>query len=138
MEDHRTPPPTDAQPPTPKPPQLPTPATNPSPALPMHVVDTADAVLARPSRNHAPPGNTPLQVPPAGHLRDGSRPRGSTEPGRLLLTVVQAAEMLAIGRTTVYQLISAGDLEVVHIGRATRVPVAAVEDLVTRLRRRAS
>jgi excisionase family DNA binding protein len=135
MDDHCAPPPTDAQPPTPKPPQRPTPATNPSPAPPLHVVDTADAVLARPSPEPRPSRKHTIAGAPSG---DGSRPSGSTEPGRLLLTVVQAAEMLAIGRTTVYQLISAGDLEVVHIGRAARVPVEAVEDLVTRLRRRAS
>jgi excisionase family DNA binding protein len=132
MDDHCAPPPTEAQPPTPEPPHRPTPAISPSPAPPPHAVATADAVLARPSRKHT------LAGAPAGHLRDGHRPHGSTTPGRLLLTVVQAAEMLAIGRTTAYQLISSGDLEVVHIGRAARVPVEAVEDLVTRLRRRAS
>ena len=42
---------------------------------------------------------------------------------RLLVTVVEAARVLAVGRTTVYALINAGELRVVHIGRAVRVPV---------------
>ena len=53
----------------------------------------------------------------------------------LLLTIPQAAVVLAIGRTTVYELIGAGDLEAVHIGRSARVPVAALEDYVERQRR---
>jgi len=53
----------------------------------------------------------------------------------LLLTIPQAAVVLAVGRTTVYELIGAGDLEAVHIGRSTRVPAAALEDYVERQRR---
>lgn len=53
---------------------------------------------------------------------------------RSLLTVPQAAALLSIGRTMAYELIATGELEVVHIGRAARVPVAAIEDYVTRLR----
>jgi len=33
-----------------------------------------------------------------------------------------------------YELIAAGQLETVHIGRAVRVPVEAVEEFVARLR----
>lgn len=57
------------------------------------------------------------------------------EPRRLLLTVSEAAALLGVGRTTAYELISRHELEVVHLGRAARVPLAAVEDLVQRLRR---
>lgn len=64
--------------------------------------------------------------------------RTRTELLPILLTVRQAAEILAIGRTTAYELIAAGHLEVVHIGRSVRVPVEAVEVLVARLRRKAS
>ena len=55
-------------------------------------------------------------------------------PTPLLLSVVEAARLLAVGRTTVYELIGRGDLPVVHIGRACRVPIAAVEEYVERLR----
>jgi len=53
----------------------------------------------------------------------------------LLLTIPQAAATLAVGRTTVYELIGAGDLEAVHIGRSARVPMAALKDYVERQQR---
>ena len=60
-------------------------------------------------------------------------PRKHPEPV-LLLSVEEAARALGIGRSKTYELISAGDLETVHIGRSTRVPVAALHDLLDRLR----
>ena len=51
-----------------------------------------------------------------------------------LVTVPDAARLLGIGRTTAYELIAAGQLEVVHIGRSTRVPTTAVDSFVNRLR----
>ena len=60
--------------------------------------------------------------------------QGTTRAPALLLTVPQAAQVLAIGRSTAYELIAAGELEVVHIGRSVRVPVRALEDYVERLR----
>jgi excisionase family DNA binding protein len=52
--------------------------------------------------------------------------------GVLLLTIVEAARVLSIGRTTMYQLVGSGEIEVVHIGRAVRVPVVALQAFVTR------
>jgi excisionase family DNA binding protein len=52
-----------------------------------------------------------------------------TEP--ILLTIPEAARRLGIGRTLAYELIADGQLDVVHIGRAARVPVEAVHDFVT-------
>ena len=52
----------------------------------------------------------------------------------LLITVSEAAERLGCGRTFVYGLISAGELETVKLGRLRRVPVAALDALVERLR----
>ncbi len=52
----------------------------------------------------------------------------------LLLTVPEAARMLGVGRTLTYELIGSGQLEVVHIGRATRVPIDAVHAFVERRR----
>lgn len=54
-------------------------------------------------------------------------------PEPLLLTIVEAARLLAVGRTTVYELIERGELRAVHIGRSCRVPVVAVTDYVERL-----
>ena len=52
------------------------------------------------------------------------------ERERLLLTVVEAAAMLGVGRTKAYELIAGGELQVVHIGRAARVPLVAVRRYV--------
>jgi excisionase family DNA binding protein len=64
--------------------------------------------------------------------------RSSHENGNrahaLLLTVSEAAGRLGCGRTFVYELISAGELETVKLGRLRRVPVAALDALVERLR----
>jgi excisionase family DNA binding protein len=53
---------------------------------------------------------------------------------RLLLTVKQAGLILSVGRTTTYELINAGELQVVHIGRSARVPLHSIEAYVERLR----
>lgn len=55
-----------------------------------------------------------------------------TEP--VLLTIPEAAHLLSIGRTLAYEVIAAGELEVVHINRAARVPLDAVHDFVERRR----
>jgi excisionase family DNA binding protein len=51
-----------------------------------------------------------------------------------LLTIPQAAARLSISRSTAYQLVAAGRLETVHIGRACRIPADAVDDFVASLR----
>ncbi len=58
----------------------------------------------------------------------------SPHPTPLLLTVVEAARLLGVGRSTAYELLASGELESVHIGRSRRVPLAAVEEFVTTLR----
>ena len=57
-----------------------------------------------------------------------------TTPTPLLLRVSQAGAILGLGRSTVYELIARGEIETVHIGRACRIPVAALEAYVCRLR----
>ncbi|MGH8972791.1 MAG: helix-turn-helix domain-containing protein [Acidimicrobiia bacterium] len=52
----------------------------------------------------------------------------------LLLSIQEAGRALGIGRSKMYELIAAGELETVHIGRAVRVPVDAIEEFVARLR----
>lgn len=56
------------------------------------------------------------------------------DPIPVLLTIPEAARLLSIGRTLAYELIGAGELEVIHIGRAARVPLAAVHEFVERRR----
>lgn len=58
------------------------------------------------------------------------RVRDARERERLLLKVHEAAAMLGIGRTKAYELIGRGDLQVVHIDGAARVPLVAVHRYV--------
>ncbi len=50
-----------------------------------------------------------------------------------LLRITDAARFLGVGRTTFYKLIEEGDIHVVRIGRAVRVPVAELDAFVFRL-----
>ena len=52
---------------------------------------------------------------------------------RLLLTPEEAAEVLRVGRTTVYALMKGGDLRAVHIGRSCRISQAELDRYVRRL-----
>ena len=52
---------------------------------------------------------------------------------RLLLTPIEAARALGIGRTKVYELMAAGVLDSVKIGTARRVPTTALTEFVERL-----
>jgi len=53
---------------------------------------------------------------------------------QLLLTPVEAARTLGIGRSKLYELLQTGVLESVHIGACRRIPTEAVSALVDRLR----
>jgi excisionase family DNA binding protein len=55
--------------------------------------------------------------------------------GRLLLTFEEAAEMLGIGRTSLYRLVWAGRLTPVRIGRSVRFSCAQLEVFVSSLER---
>lgn len=55
------------------------------------------------------------------------------DPTLLVLTVEEAARRLRIGRTTMYALVSAGDIRSVQIGRLRRVPTEALREYVDRL-----
>lgn len=52
---------------------------------------------------------------------------------RLLLTVSEAAEALAISRAKLYQLIASGAIVSVRIDGSRRVPVTALTDYIKRL-----
>ncbi len=111
----------------------------------------------RPPHPHSkPPKPTPFSTDPNSDTNDlnphpsskhtlAASPDGEAAPtdpnsdeadlhGALLVTIRDAGRLLGIGRTTMYELIGAGEVEVVHIGRAARVPVDSVERYVSRLR----
>jgi excisionase family DNA binding protein len=58
--------------------------------------------------------------------------RQGTTQGALLVTIPEAARILAVGRSTVYELIGGGQLATVHIGRSVRVPVDELRRFVAR------
>lgn len=58
---------------------------------------------------------------------------GDQHEQRTLLTVEEAAEKLALGRTTVFGLIKSGKLPSVRIGRLRRVPLDALDTYVCHL-----
>jgi len=53
---------------------------------------------------------------------------------KLLFTIEEAAEVLSVGRSTVYDLVRMRLLDTVLIGRSRRIPASALRELVTRLR----
>jgi excisionase family DNA binding protein len=59
-----------------------------------------------------------------------------TDP--MLLSPVEAARVLGIGRSSLYLLMQSGDLASVRIGRSRKIPVAALDEFVHRLRDDAS
>ena len=52
----------------------------------------------------------------------------------ICVTVNDAARMIGVGRTKLYELISSGELETVKIGKATRITTASLHELVRRQR----
>lgn len=55
------------------------------------------------------------------------------DPARLLsVRVGEAGRMIGIGRTKIYELIKAGDLETVKIGRTTLVTMRSLRRLIER------
>ena len=49
---------------------------------------------------------------------------------RMLLTVVEAAHRLGIGRSSMYRLLDKGQIRSIHVGRSHRVPVDALAEFV--------
>lgn len=48
----------------------------------------------------------------------------------LLLTVSQAADRLELGRSLVYELVMRGEIASIKVGRARRIPAAALDQFV--------
>ena len=83
-------------------------------------------------------GPMPGRVEESNAAAPGSVRKPTTGAGPvLLLSVEEAARCLSISRSKTWELIAAGELEAVHIGRSTRVAVSALHDLLDRLPRAA-
>ncbi len=57
-----------------------------------------------------------------------------SESVRILHPITEAASLLGLGRTKVYELVAAGELESVKVGTRRLVPHQALEAFVDRLR----
>ena len=66
-------------------------------------------------------------------MRDHPQSSVGVDASQLLLTTAEAADVLRVGRTTVYALIKEGQLRPVHIGRSCRISWAELERYVNRL-----
>lgn len=53
---------------------------------------------------------------------------------KLLLSPAEAALMLGLGRTKLFELLTEGRLESCHVGRRRLIPREALENFVTQLR----
>ncbi|MCP3686539.1 MAG: helix-turn-helix domain-containing protein [bacterium] len=49
---------------------------------------------------------------------------------KLLIKPLEAAKMLSIGKTTIYELLSEGTIPSIHIGRSIRIPKKALEEWI--------
>ena len=63
-----------------------------------------------------------------------SAPEKETAMDKILLTPIEAAAALGIGRSKLYELLQSGQLHSVHIGRCRRVPAEAVHSFASALR----
>jgi len=74
---------------------------------------------------------TPLERSDDGEFAQ-EQPDNTPKP--LLVTVAQAAEILTIGRSTIYQLIWNAELVPIRIGRSVRFTVDQLKEYVNRRR----
>lgn len=83
------------------------------------------------SRKH--PQSTPPNPDPPANCREDFGALAAGPPARpLCVRVPAAARMLGIGLTKTYELIGAGEIEIVKLGRVTLIPVASLEGLIAR------
>ena len=59
-------------------------------------------------------------------------------PERILLRMSEAAHVLGLGKSTVYEMAAAGELPMVRIGRSVRIPAHALREWAERLEQRGS
>ncbi len=51
-----------------------------------------------------------------------------------LLNVPEACEQLRIGKTRLYQIMNAGQIKAVRIGKRTLIPAASIEEFINGLK----
>lgn len=58
----------------------------------------------------------------------------AANPEPICLRVNEAARMIGVGRTKLYELIAAGEVETIKLGTATRIMTSSLHDLIRRQR----
>lgn len=53
---------------------------------------------------------------------------------KMLMKVAEAADQLSLSRSKVYELIAAGDIAVIKVGKSARIEAQELERFVARLR----
>ena len=88
--------------------------------------------------------NLAIRCPNCGHallnIDEPSRPAPLPAPAHTaqgvmappFVTPMQAAELLSVGKNTIYGLIAAGEIGVVRLGRLIRIPREELERLAAR------
>jgi excisionase family DNA binding protein len=59
----------------------------------------------------------------------------SPTPDPICVRVNDAARMIGVGRTKLYELIAAGEVEMIKLGKSTRITTTSLHELIKRLRR---
>jgi len=72
----------------------------------------------------------PVQNERIGAVEQSQNGRGRIVPEPLLLKVEEAARMLSLSRTTVYELMESGQLPSIKCGTARRIPRAALDEWI--------
>ena len=65
-----------------------------------------------------------------GSVIEGISRHRAVTPAKLLLTITEASQVLAISRSKLYDLLNSGHLPSVHIGRSRRVRLKDIEEFV--------
>jgi excisionase family DNA binding protein len=52
--------------------------------------------------------------------------------GKVMLKMSELQEATGLSRSTAYMLVASGEIQSIKIGRAIRIPVAAVENFINR------
>lgn len=86
------------------------------------------ASLRSPDVDQRPPYEIHVELPPPP-APSSERPETAE---RKLLTLTEAADTLRISRTKLYELLDAGELTSLHIGRSRRITAEALSDYIAR------
>jgi excisionase family DNA binding protein len=97
--------------------------------------------MNRPKRRDAPEAKpTPVRVTSVSTERTRRRVRDVEQPiinitlqpdERRVFSVVEAAAVLGISRSKLYEFIAAGELRSIRIGRLRKIPVAVIDEFIT-------